>query len=422
MAAVVSVAAPRLVGTCATPRFAVLAVPPVTVATHEQRRAPQEEAPSSAPSSAAISNDDNNNNDTPLDLPTPIALTDLLRPSSSDADSCSRPTAATVLSARLRHDLVTYGFCLLDCPTASRPGRIVTALQDSLTTDLFPCDCNKDEDPSDPDNHANPAHTHLSTSDTVYVSERGVPMYKLGYEATADGVREIFRIAAGAPDAVDFCDNGNTNGRSATEVRTTWLRALALLRQITDVTLDLLLMDPDANSDTNNERPSRRRQRPYAGAAAWQRPAYARDIGVGHLRDRPDDYSVLYAMHYFNRPEGHVHTDDDDDELLAVKAHVDPSLCVIEPFTSVKRRGLQVWHMPSQTWLDCDGPQSPLTRLLVESTDTSTSNRHLMVLFAGKALAEVAHLPTATRHRVVHDVSGSRRAVIYEQKYGEFFV
>jgi hypothetical protein len=410
MAAVVGAAAPLLlVGTYATPRFAVLDVQLATVATHEQRRAPQEETPSSAPSSVVVSS-----NDKQLDLPTPIALADLLRPSSSDADSSSSPTAAWVLSARLRHDLITYGFVLLDCPAASRPGRIVTALQDSLTTDLFPCDGNK-------------PHAHLTTSDTVYVSERGVPMYKLGYEATADGVREIFRMAAGAPDAVAFCDNGN--GRSATEVRTMWLRALALLRQITDVTLDLLLMDPDANDDdddddTNHATPSRRRQRPYSGTAAWQRPSYARDIAVGQLRDRPDDYSVLYAMHYFNRPGGHVaRSTDDDDELLAVKAHVDPSLCVIEPFTSVERRGLQVWHMPSQTWLDCDGPQSPLTRLLVESsTDTATSSRHLMVLFAGKALAEVAHLPSATRHRVVHDVSGSRRAVIYEQKYGEFFV
>jgi hypothetical protein len=120
------------------------------------------------------------------------------------------------------------------------------------------------------------------------------------------------------------------------------------------------------------------------------------------LQQRDGDFSVLYAMHYFNQ---------NTDSQIAVKSHVDPSLLVLEPFLCPYTTGLQVWDRQKQCWMDCDGPTSPTFQLMQE--------KEVLLLFAGKALATHAALEP-TLHRVVTG-HRPRRTVIYEQKYEEFF-
>jgi hypothetical protein len=105
----------------------------------------------------------------------------------------------------------------------------------------------------------------------------------------------------------------------------------------------------------------------------------------------------------------------------------------MEPFLSPDSRGLQVWDRVGGDWMDCDGPESPCLHLAT-GADTSTNSRSsegqgqhehprqqqvVSLLFGGKALAAHTGIE-ATLHRVVTG-SQNRRAVIYEQKYEEFF-
>lgn len=290
----------------------------------------------------------------------------------------------------LRQALQERGFCLLTCSTNSQPGRVVENLKESLRTDLFPA------------NGSTTNAGRLPTSDTVYVSEKGVPMYKLGYELAEDGVREFYRMAA--PN-----DDDDYQSLPDDAYHQLWRQGMGLCRHVTDTALDLLTRDiPNAPE---------RRKRPESGAASWNGPVPI------DPRARPGDYSVLYAMHYFND------TDEKGTQVpadgIALGAHVDPSLLVMEPFLSPDSRGLQVWDRVSNDWMDCDGPDSPCLHLTTDS-DTSERQGHnhpqqqvVSLLFGGKALAAHTGIE-ATLHRVVTG-SRNRRAVIYEQKYEEFF-
>jgi hypothetical protein len=102
----------------------------------------------------------------------------------------------------------------------------------------------------------------------------------------------------------------------------------------------------------------------------------------------------------------------------------------MEPFLSPDSRGLQVWDRVGGNWMDCDGPDSPCLNLAADaSTNNSSSegqgqgHEHprqvVSLLFGGKALAAHTGIEP-TLHRVVTG-SRNRRAVIYEQKYEEFF-
>jgi isopenicillin N synthase-like dioxygenase len=304
----------------------------------------------------------------------------------------------------LRQALEERGFCLLTCSTTSQPGRVVENLQESLRTDLFPV------------NGSTKNAGQLPTSDTTYVSERGVPMYKLGYELAEDGVREFYRMAA-------HMDDDDYQSLPDDTYHQLWRQGMGLCRHVTDTALDLLTRDlPNAPE---------RRKRPESGTASWNGPV------LRDPRARPGDYSMLYAMHYFNE------TDEKGTQLpadgIALGAHVDPSLLVMEPFLSPDSRGLQVWDRVSGDWMDCDGPDSPCLHLTTggAGTDSNTScssrssserqGQHepprqqqiVSLLFGGKALAAHTGIE-ATLHRVVTGTR-NRRAVIYEQKYEEFF-
>jgi hypothetical protein len=294
-----------------------------------------------------------------------------------------------VIQKHLRQSLQERGFCLLTCSTNSQPGRVVENLQASLRTDLFPA------------NGSTKNAGQLPTSDTVYVSEKGVPMYKLGYELAEDGVREFYRMAASNDDD----DNQSLPDDTAQQL---WRQGMGLCRHTTDTALDLLTRDlPNAPE---------RRKRPDSGSASWNSPVPLAS------RVRRGDYSVLYAMHYFNDADAEGTQLPADG--IALGAHVDPSLLVMEPFLSTDSRGLQVWDRVGGNWMDCDGPDSPCLHSTTDAgTNTSYSGNSerqvVSLLFGGKALAAHTGIE-ATLHRVVTG-SRNRRAVIYEQKYEEFF-
>jgi isopenicillin N synthase-like dioxygenase len=148
--------------------------------------------------------------------------------------------------------------------------------------------------------------------------------------------------------------------------------------------------------------------------STWTAAKYCNARALPHRRG---DYSVLYAMHYFNDDISRQARQSGEatglkDTTINVKEHVDPSLFVLEPFLA-EREGLQVY---SSEWITCDGPSSPIHACL-------SPEEEAMVLFVGKAFSansKVAVEPTL--HRVVAPPTfGSRRAMIYEQKYEEYF-
>lgn len=283
-----------------------------------------------------------------LDLPV-LSLSDLLLGNRS----------STNLATQLHAALKDRGFFLLTCPKTSRPGLVIEGLRECVGKNLFPDDNN----------------ASLPVGENVYLSEKGVPMYRLGYELSDDGVREFFRVAAAEPD-----DPPLENGQEA------WLRGLGLCRHVTDTALDLLVTQP------------RRQKRAGSGATSWtrQRPS---------TPNRPGDFSVLYAMNYFNRPDIPLPQDG-----IALKQHVDPSLLVMETVLNLDTPGLQVWDKQTSKWLDCDGPKSPAHLF---------PDQCVSLIFGGKALAAHSSIEP-TLHRVVAGHC-QRRTVIYEQKYEEFY-
>ena len=340
----------------------------------------------------------------------------------------------TTIQLQLFDALVRHGFVLIKVPK----GRAASTIQDlrtSLHEDFFPPttrnnSCSTHKITSKSCNHGN-----LKTSTTTYVSERGVPMYKLGYELCEDNVREVFRIATGhSLDSISMpkmssrkkFQNNDTNN-APTTTNAIWNRGIGLLRHTTDAIIDLLLLHHHRQkaSSTCNDMKSpqlmRIQHRPHSGVTIWWGNNFGSDGHgdkpiTGIQKDRDGDYSVLYAMHYFNDGISMV------EPGVAVKEHVDPSLLVIEPFLCATTTGLQVWDRGSRitnvnSWIDCDGPNSPLHSLIMEA---QCNNEELMLLFAGKALSEAIPSISPTLHRVVTGQQ-PRHTIIYEQKYAEFY-
>jgi hypothetical protein len=326
------------------------------------------------------------------------------------------------MTKEIQHALLSglqkEGYVLLTTSFTSRPAQIIQAMRNSILNNLFPgsyLESNNNEITSLKEVCNTAA---LKTSDMVYVSEKGVPMYKLGYELCEDHVREVYRIAAGDADEAQVWPANETDSQ-----RTCWLQGLGLLRHITDTALDLLIALNDAAP--------RRKHRRYSGASSWMKSPSSSPIS-----ERQGDFSVLYAMHYFNN-ENKSNMSECEQALeptlpepgVAVKAHVDPSLFVCEPFLCPDSKGLQVLirsndgltnaTTPCRTneWLDCDGPESPLIGKL---SSLEPHRNEIILLFIGKAIQTVIPDLEPTLHRVVAG-NCARRTVIYEQKYEEFF-
>lgn len=308
----------------------------------------------------------------------------------------------TQVRRKLLNSLTEFGFCFLTSPIdrhdelhaisrrRNRASRILDALRTSASSSIFPeCD-------------ADGAANHLMPSDVVYVSERGVPMYRLGYERCEDQVRQVFRVAGGNPDAVTW---------PTTDDRNLWRQGLGLCRHICDAALDLLLQSPkarehDVSMPSSSWWTCRGSKRPGSGSSSWS--GKNERSNNRSTPERSGDFSVLYIMHYFNNG---VSVGSDKASKIAVKQHVDPSLLVLEPFLCQHTTGLQVWDRHGSRWMDCDGPRSPAAPLW--------KDHEVLLLFVGKALATACGMEP-TLHRVVCG-DQPRRAVIYEQKYEEFF-
>jgi hypothetical protein len=416
------------------------------------------------------------NNDSSRRFPPILALEDLLWHESKHAT----PT----VNAQLKDALCKYGYILISVHN-KQAVRVIRDLRESLHRDLFPSRCDQGAVLSSSNERIgiHNAATTLATSPVTYVSEKGVPMYKLGYELCADGVRQVFRMAGGAPDSVEYpplsllplpslplqrddrdsANNNDTIYPSDTTSRTIWLRGLGFLRHVTDTALDVLLWSETTCSVDKMSRTihvsKRRSVLPW-----WQNQEPDTENGDSHRRRRrgggiPDspiperagDFSVLYAMHYFNKTSTATMLDSCSDDnavveqeqqpRVAVHAHVDPSLLVLEPFLCPTTRGLQVWDRIDGTWLDCDGPDSLLGQYIRHCTAApslsswndpckETEPAEVMLLFSGKGLVNAlaaiepsdsmtsAFAPTL--HRVVMG-DEPRRTVIYEQKYAEFY-
>ena len=279
---------------------------------------------------------------------------------------------------KLHHDLLdalrNHGFIVLTLPSNSLPAKIIQDLKLTLSTDFFP-------------NSGRPSFMSMEeNTNDVYISEKGIPMWKVGYEFCADdGVREAFRVPAGWPDGVVY---------PSSSVRSKWIRALALCRYICDRALQVALTLPKIQARHGSQ------------SSCWKHTDYSSQ-DQQPLPDRSGDYSVLYAMHYFNKKKAPYR---DGNVPINVKQHVDPSLFVLEPFLA-EEPGLQV--LSQGRWIACDGPASPIHDIL-------TDNQTAMVLFVGNALSR--HLPSVqpTMHRVIASQQ-QRRTVIYEQKYQEYF-
>jgi hypothetical protein len=223
--------------------------------------------------------------------------------------------------------LHNFGFIILTTPSTSRPARIIQNMRYSIHTQLFP---ELPKTVASKNKHANHRKENseqiqkngimasnrnvagLKISDVVYVSEKGVPMYKLGYELCEDRVREIFRVAAGDPDEFKVWPSDNDN---SVRTRSTWLQGLGLMRHVTDTALDLLLLSSSATA-VDSSHPSvssltlpQRKRRPHSGRCAW-----LQETQTAPQQPRTGDHSVLYAMHYFNE-------DNNDTEAVA-KNHV----------------------------------------------------------------------------------------------------
>lgn len=252
-------------------------------------------------------------------------------------------------------------------------------------------------------------------------------MWKLGYELCPDDVREAFRVHAGRPDDQPWPLNTNATGQDD-NVRSTWLQGLGLCRNICDEALQLTLGGFPQADESSPETKIPIRNRPGSGRKWWLHPDSIPPRG--EIRERVGDYSVLYSMHYFNDNrekekimDAQIHSNnsgniDNDRGMLEVnvKTHVDPSLFVVEPFTTVHSPGLQVFDPSIEQWIDCDGPTSPILDVLQQGEQA-------MIIFVGRAFAQHCQQTkgvTPTLHRVVK-ADKSRRTIIYEQKYEEYF-
>lgn len=455
----------------------------------------------SGTTTTTTSNTCSDNDDSPDAVVVVIAVEDVLWHKSRNSTERVR--------RRLRDALHRCGYCFLSVhhPKAAT---VVRQLRQSLNGDFFPLVPNQNDN-NDTNIYINVNQQHLQTSTTTYVSEKGLPMYKLGYELCADRVRQVFRIAGANPvESVVYpptscvglsptpttipgtdATPSTSPATPTTSAQTHWVRGMGLLRHVTDTALDLLLMPPHPQteetqiqrSNNNNTKTAdtglleHRHARPLSGSSTWWRDDAEWD--TANTPDRMGDFSVLYAMHYFNTAAADGTAVVEVEPGIAVKAHFDPSLLVVEPFLCPTTRGLQVWDRQNQGWLDCDGPDSPLLRrvqLVIDEQkrqrqkrqdDANANAEHdndtgeVMLLFAGKALCETMNqleaswslsssmsytscptdensssqddtddampMPSSassrwepTLHRVVTG-DAPRRTVIYEQKYAEFF-
>mmetsp|Transcript_2079 Transcript_2079/g.4472 ORF Transcript_2079/g.4472 Transcript_2079/m.4472 type:complete len:366 (-) Transcript_2079:98-1195(-) len=144
---------------------------------------------------------------------------------------------------------------------------------------------------------------------SVYFNERSVPMWRSGYEFVEDKVREAFRVHAGETEEGLAWPSKNMQRH--------WAALTAFCRDLTDRALVQVLTS--------------------------QPPGVPRTAGdLDRCRRLQGDLSVAYALHYPNEQGAALPLDVTGGQPgINVKAHVDPSLLVVEPVADVP--GLDVF-------------------------------------------------------------------------------
>jgi hypothetical protein len=219
----------------------------------------------------------------------------------------------------------------------------------------------------------------------VYVNEREVPMWRCGYEYVDDKVREAFRVHAAADQA--------ELAWPSVAAQAAWQALVHFCQGLADRALALALETAP-------------------GKARAARAATLAQLEACRLSG--GDLSVAYALHYPN-DEGGAPTlpleVTGGQAGLCVKAHVDPSLVVLEPIADVP--GLDVFDPLSQAWVSVER--------------ASLRPGEDWVVFGGRCLEAAAGV-RACVHRVTasnfgHAQSAARRrfCFIYEQKLGIFY-
>ena len=139
------------------------------------------------------------------------------------------------------------------------------------------------------------------------------------------------------------------------------------------------------------------------------------------------DYSVAYALHYPNG-EGGAPTLSQEvagEAGTNVKAHVDPSLVVVEPVADVA--GLDVFDPTVKRWLSVEGASRAPGRLFVvfggSGLERATKGRIKACLH--RVVASNYHATEAEPEAEpkAHAATASKRrfCFIYEQKIEEFY-
>ncbi|GMI33063.1 hypothetical protein TrCOL_g2327 [Triparma columacea] len=317
-------------------------------------------------------------------------------------------TAVDQLFAALIHRgyfLLTYG-ALGDASSPSSSAALVleaiVATVEGMKSTLTP-------------NTANwpPSQCSVSSGD-VYFNERDVPMYRLGYDdgtggesGDKDKIREYFRVA-----------NGNIPGVGGWRE---WGREVVRGTCFCSYLADVLL---------HHTLGPKRRKPKRSHMSRWMNPESIdlEEPSLGGVKG--GDFSILYAMNYFNTLSSISHASSpsftgSDGRPLSLREHVDPSLFVIEPVVGRGVGGLEIWDKLGERWVAADGEGAEAINCLEEGEDC-------MAVFVGKAFerawkSEKPNEPAihATLHRVRQpvemEVGTPRRAVIYEQKYAEYF-
>jgi len=173
-------------------------------------------------------------------------------------------TQSSDTSEELKLCLSHHGYVILTYPDNSPYSKIIDSLSNTITDDFLP-----------------PSKSHESRAGgEIYVSERDVPMWKLGYER-CDDVREAYRVHCGDPDRQPW-----PSGLA----RKSLLRGLCLCRHVCDAALEMTLVD----AGWAKER--------FRGGG---KSSYGSKTGYwnkeeGDLPPREGDVSVFYSMLYYN--------------------------------------------------------------------------------------------------------------------------
>ena len=187
-------------------------------------------------------------------------------------------------SKTLWSHLEKHGYIILTVSRSSLVARIIQNLQETIENDFFPAQSVV------PEQQQQVNCGGLKSGDYPYISERGVPMYRLGYEH-CDCIREAYRVHCGSPDSQPWPSRSTHTAASppcSSSSRQEFLRCMCVCRYICDVALKLTL-----GYDTIKAR------RIGSGVKSWKSMPLPSGNGI---RNANNDCSNHTVVPYYARP------------------------------------------------------------------------------------------------------------------------